>query len=214
MRLQHHPSIALWAGNNENEVALRGDWYDTSPLFNKYKADYIKLYVDTIKPIVEDLDPERRYLVSSPSNGRKSEEDGYIAVNPYDPHYGDTHYYNYFADNWSMSTYPKTRFASEYGFQSLPSLKTMRTATKSPEDFKLHSKYSEHRQHSPNGYSYIEEQLTGHLKLDIDDPKYFEKFVFYSQVKNLIYIKYIFLLLYAEAMKGHSQEKVGHVGVN
>ena len=25
-RLQHHPSIALWAGNNENELALEGYW--------------------------------------------------------------------------------------------------------------------------------------------------------------------------------------------
>lgn len=26
LRLQHHASIALWAGNNENEAALRGNW--------------------------------------------------------------------------------------------------------------------------------------------------------------------------------------------
>ncbi len=26
-RLQHHPSLLLWAGNNENEAALRGNWY-------------------------------------------------------------------------------------------------------------------------------------------------------------------------------------------
>ena len=25
-RLQHHPSILLWASNNENEAALRGNW--------------------------------------------------------------------------------------------------------------------------------------------------------------------------------------------
>lgn len=25
-RLQHHPSIALWAGNNENEAALAQNW--------------------------------------------------------------------------------------------------------------------------------------------------------------------------------------------
>lgn len=27
-RLQHHPSIILWAGNNENEAALRQNWYN------------------------------------------------------------------------------------------------------------------------------------------------------------------------------------------
>ena len=26
-RLQHHPSIAVWAGNNENEAALVQNWY-------------------------------------------------------------------------------------------------------------------------------------------------------------------------------------------
>lgn len=25
-RVQHHPSIAVWAGNNENEVALATNW--------------------------------------------------------------------------------------------------------------------------------------------------------------------------------------------
>ncbi|XP_026742954.1 beta-mannosidase-like [Trichoplusia ni] len=189
LRLQHHPSIAVWAGNNENEVALRGNWYGTSKDFKKYEAEYIKLYVDTIRPIVETLDPERRYLVSSPSNGIESEREGYIASNPYDPHYGDTHYYNYFADNWNMNTYPKTRFASEYGFQSLPSIRTLKTATSNPDDLKLNSKFSEHRQHSPNGYSYIENQLTGHMKLDVNDFKYFEKFVFYSQISQAMALK-------------------------
>lgn len=25
-RLQYHPSIVIWAGNNENEAALSGNW--------------------------------------------------------------------------------------------------------------------------------------------------------------------------------------------
>ncbi|CAH0728508.1 unnamed protein product, partial [Brenthis ino] len=189
IRLQHHPSIAVWAGNNENEVALRGNWYGTKEQFDKYKQEYIKLYVDTIKPIVETIDPERRYLVSSPSNGRKSEEDGYIAQNPYDPHYGDTHYYNYLADNWDQNIYPQTRFASEYGFQSLPSLKTMRTASNKSSDYKLDSDFFKHRQHSPNGYNFIETQIKKRMKLDKDDPKYFEKFIFYSQISQAMSMK-------------------------
>ncbi|XP_014371911.2 beta-mannosidase [Papilio machaon] len=189
IRLQHHSSIAVWAGNNENEVALRGNWYNTLPEFDKYKDEYIKLYVDTVKPIVETWDPSRRYLVSSPSNGVESEQEGYIAKNPYDSNYGDTHYYNYLSDNWDINIYPKTRFASEYGFQSLPSLKTMATATKNKEDYHVNSSYSKHRQHSPNGYNFITDQMNRHLKLDEHDPKHFEKFVFYSQISQAMAIK-------------------------
>ncbi|KOB66453.1 putative Mannosidase, beta A, lysosomal [Operophtera brumata] len=105
--------------------------------YNRYKDEYIKLYVNTIKPIVESLDPGRRYLVSSPSNGLESEKEGYIANNPYDSHYGDTHYYNYFGDNWDQNIYPSTRFASEYGFQSLPTLAAMKTATQDEKDFSV-----------------------------------------------------------------------------
>lgn len=207
LRIQYHTSIAIWAGNNENEAALRGNWYQTDGNFNVYKADYIRLYVDTIKPIVEYLDPGRRYLVSSPTNGLESEREGYVAANPYDPHYGDTHYYNYVGDNWDANIYPMTRFASEYGFQSLPSIKTMKTATKDVDDLKLKSEYSQHRQHSPFGYEYILFQIKSHLKLkkdsrDIinhplyrhlipqhrieDDFQYFKKVVYYSQVSLII----------------------------
>lgn len=188
INLKSHPSIALWAGNNENEAALIGNWYGTNSQFDKYKEEYIKLYVDTIRPIVEDLD-DNDYEVSSPSNGLKSEMDGYVASNPYDPRFGDTHYYNYMADNWDLNIYPKTRFASEYGFQSMPSLATMRQATKNPEDFSVESLYSRHRQHSPGGYEAIENQMNKHMKLDKNDTKHFEKFVFYSQISQAMAIK-------------------------
>ncbi|XP_063539308.1 beta-mannosidase isoform X1 [Cydia strobilella] len=189
INLQHHPSIAIWAGNNENEAALRGNWYFTNPQFIKYKKEYVKLYVDTIKPIVEGLDPGRRYVASSPSNGKESEEEGYISEHPYDPHYGDTHYYNYLLDNWNQNIYPKTRFASEYGFQSLPSLATMRTATNNESDFRVDSAYSVHRQHSPGGYGFIQDQMNRYFRLDKSDTKYFEKLVFYSQISQAMAMK-------------------------
>jgi beta-galactosidase/beta-glucuronidase len=44
-RLQHHPSIALWATNNENEVALRQNWYNTKMNFSGFAESYRRLYV-------------------------------------------------------------------------------------------------------------------------------------------------------------------------
>lgn len=44
-KLKHHPSIVVWAGNNENEAALATDWYNTTDHFDRYKQDYINLYI-------------------------------------------------------------------------------------------------------------------------------------------------------------------------
>ena len=63
--------------------------YGTESKFEQYKIDYIALYVDTIKPIVENEDKTRSYIASSPSNMKGSEEEGWIAENPYSLFYGD-----------------------------------------------------------------------------------------------------------------------------
>lgn len=63
--------------------------YGTANNFETYKADYIKLYVDTIKTIVNEEDPSRPFTVSSPSNGKRSEEEGYVSQNPGMEEYGD-----------------------------------------------------------------------------------------------------------------------------
>ncbi|KAB7495341.1 Beta-mannosidase, partial [Armadillidium nasatum] len=83
-RLQHHPSILVWGGNNENEQSLRENRYATAGNFRRYKEDYIKLYVDVIKNLVEAADDSRPFVVSSPSNGILTEEEDYVAENPED----------------------------------------------------------------------------------------------------------------------------------
>lgn len=87
-RLQRHPSVVLWSGNNENEAALYGNWYGTG---NKtvYKKDYIKLYVDVIKTEVEKIDKTRPFVVSSPSDGLFTEQHNYLGPDPYSNLYGD-----------------------------------------------------------------------------------------------------------------------------
>lgn len=70
-------------------------------------------------------DKSRPFIASSPTNGLESVKEGWISQNPYDTHYGDTHFYDYSSDCWNWTVYPKTRFASEYGFQSWPSFSTI-----------------------------------------------------------------------------------------
>lgn len=72
--------------------------YNTKPDFNIFKQEYIKLYVDTIKPIVTALDPSRTYLESSPSNGLDSVKEGFIASNPQSSLYGDGN--NFIAESY------------------------------------------------------------------------------------------------------------------
>ncbi|KAJ3613145.1 hypothetical protein NHX12_019397 [Muraenolepis orangiensis] len=125
-RLKSHPSVVVWSGNNENEAALATDWFGIPaaqrPLYLK---DYVRLYVDNIRAVVLEEDQSRPFLASSPTNGLASELQGWVAEDPYDPHYGDTHYYNYTHDCWDWTQFPRTRFASEYGFQSWPSFSTL-----------------------------------------------------------------------------------------
>jgi beta-mannosidase len=109
-RLRNHPSIVLWAGNNENEVAVAHNWYNTNEDKELYYSDYRKLYVDVLKENIRKVDAEesRPYLVSSPTNGKKSEEDNHISENPYDWRYGDVHFYNYEINGWVPENFPNS----------------------------------------------------------------------------------------------------------
>lgn len=51
-RLKSHPCIIIWSGNNENEVALRMNWFQTSFDLETYFKDYVNLYVRNIREIV------------------------------------------------------------------------------------------------------------------------------------------------------------------
>ena len=63
--------------------------YGTQPEFERYKTDYIKLYIETIREVVSGEDPSRPFVSSSPSNGAETERQGWVANNPQNPLYGD-----------------------------------------------------------------------------------------------------------------------------
>lgn len=86
-RLQRHPSILVWAGNNENEAALVQNWYGTRKEQARFIQEYIQLYQDVVAKSVRENDEWHVWLYSSPSNGNKSQH--VINANPQDNYHGD-----------------------------------------------------------------------------------------------------------------------------
>ncbi|XP_030626343.1 beta-mannosidase [Chanos chanos] len=164
-RLKSHPSVVIWSGNNENEAAIATDWFSI-PVAERprYVKDYVHLYVENIRTTVLQEDSSRPFLVSSPTNGLESEREGWVAQNPYDPHYGDTHFYSYTNDCWDWRGFPRTRFASEYGFQSWPSFSTL-SKVSAEEDWDYGSNFSGHRQHHEDGNQQMLKQAELHYVL-------------------------------------------------
>ncbi|RZF43060.1 hypothetical protein LSTR_LSTR001238 [Laodelphax striatellus] len=185
-RLQSHPSIVVWAGNNENEAALTGNWYHTNNERKQYSKDYVKLYVGTIKRLLEENDSSRSYVVSSPSNGLESEREGFLSRNPYNPLFGDVHVYNYYADNWDMYNVSPTRFSSEYGIQSLPSYATLKQVI--PErDLIPSSELFNSRQHHRAGYVQIEEEID--MNLPTFNRSDIHQWIYFSQINQAMSIR-------------------------
>jgi beta-mannosidase len=98
-RLQSHPSIVLWSGNNENEAAVAQNWYGIpAEKMPKVKDDYRKLYVSTVMSALQEVDKgtNRPFVTSSPSNGIETISENYIAKNPQDPLFGTSIKRNFF----------------------------------------------------------------------------------------------------------------------
>ncbi|PIK35662.1 putative beta-mannosidase isoform X2 [Apostichopus japonicus] len=190
-RIGHHPSLLIWAGNNENEAALSQNWYGTEGNFTLYRADYIKLYIDTIGREVNAHVTNIPFVSSSPSNGKETETSGWIAGNPYDAHYGDVHYYDYVTDCWDLRSFPKTRFASEYGFQSWPSLESLKKVSVQ-DDWDFGSNFSHHRQHHENGNLQMLNMIVKHFNTSQrkNFAEAFHDMIYLTQISQGLCIKF------------------------
>jgi beta-mannosidase len=169
-RLRNHPSLVLWCGNNEVYEAIKywgfrqrtGD----APYASFFPA-YDKLFRQLLPQKVAELDSGRCYLHSSPDTanwGRK-------ASLPY----GDSHYWGvwYGREPFEAFDINLSRFMSEYGFQSLPEMKTI--ATFAPkEEQSLTSAVMQAHQKSSTGNQLIREYMEQYYQV----PDSFEDFVY------------------------------------
>lgn len=120
-RLRNHPCIALWNGNNENEISYFG-WGWSSFMSESddriYRENLRKLFYETIPEAIEKEDDTRYYHPTSPVTGYSG-----IGYN-----YGDVHYWSVWKGGW-VEEYTEEknigRFMSEFGFQSYPDIKTL-----------------------------------------------------------------------------------------
>jgi beta-mannosidase len=179
-RLRHHPCIALWCGNNEDVGALT--WFPESKKNrDRYLVDYDRLNEGVIGRVVDECDPTRTFWPSSPSAGR-----GDYSDNWHDDRRGDMHYWSVWHEGKPFSAYYEVtpRFCSEFGYQSFPSVRTVRSYAEE-EDLNVTSPVMEHHQRHPRGNSAITEMFTRYFRV----PEGFENFVYLSQVQQAIAIK-------------------------
>ncbi|MBU9712744.1 beta-mannosidase [Evansella tamaricis] len=176
-RLRHHASLGLWCGNNEMEEAWEG-WDFPKPDY--LREDYLELFEKILPEIVKREDPNTFYWPASPSSGGGFDD-------PNDPNRGDVHYWQVWHGKKPFTEYRNFyfRFCSEFGFESLPSMKTIEEFTV-PEDRNLFSHVMEKHQKNEAGNGLILHYLSQYLKY----PEDFESLVYASQVLQAEAIKY------------------------
>ncbi|RZC41640.1 beta-mannosidase-like [Asbolus verrucosus] len=181
-RLASHPCIALWNANADNEAALVENWFNIDNC-TQYSEDYVALYVTTIKTEILAILPSANYIPSSPTNGLRSQQENYLNATSVDPLYGDVSFYDYESDSWDPATFPVPRFASAYGYQSMPAVDSWLTATTDIDHLNPDSAFMDHRQHLPNGTRYITDLIDLQLPSpNQTDENYHQIFFYYSQI--------------------------------
>ena len=176
-RLRHHASLALWCGNNEMEMFVeRGLWVKT-PI---QKSDYVKMYEYILPKVLKELDPQTFYWPASPSSGG-----GFDDPNGFDR--GDLHYWDVWHGNVPFTDYRRYyfRYLSEFGFQSFPSVETVKTFAL-PEDCNPFSYVMEkhQRNNAANG------KIMNYLYQTYLYPTSFDAFVYASQLLQADAIRY------------------------
>ena len=122
--LRHHPSIVIWAGNNEDyqyqeSEGLEYDPEDKDPsswLKSTFPARYI--YEKVLLDVTKELVPNTYYHFGSPFGGKDTK----------DPTVGDIHQWNvWHGTQEKYQNFDKIcgRFVSEFGMEGFPNIKTI-----------------------------------------------------------------------------------------
>lgn len=179
-RLRDHACLALWCGNNEDVGAL--NWFEEARKNrDRYLVDYDRLNEGVLGAAVDECDPTHTFWPSSPCGGRGDYSDCWHADNR-----GDMHYWSVWHEGKSFDAYYAVtpRFCSEFGYQSFPSMDTIRQYA-SEDQFNVTAPVMEWHQRNPGGNSRITEMFSRYFRM----PEGFANFVYLSQVQQALAIK-------------------------
>lgn len=178
-RVRHHASLALWCGNNEMEWGW-AEWARLSGHHPRYKRDYLVIFERILADVVAEVGGTTPWWPSSPSSGGSF----YI---PSSPDHGDQHYWEVWHSGKPFTEYRKAhfRFCSEYGFQSFPSMKTIRSFTL-PEDRNIFGRIME--SHQKNGLA--NSKIFTYVAVYFRYPKDMDAISYISQLLQLKAIQY------------------------
>ncbi|MFR8171396.1 MAG: beta-mannosidase [Marvinbryantia sp.] len=178
-RIRHHASLGLWCGNNEMEMFVGENHHWVTK--KTEVRDYLIMYEELIPDVLKEYDPQTFYWPASPSSGGSFDE-------PNSPDRGDVHYWTVWHGNKPFSEYRKYffRYASEFGFQSFPSKKTVETFTDDPRDMNIFSYIMEkhQRQYGANG------KIMNYMQQTYLYPSGFELAIYASQLLQADAIRY------------------------
>ena len=173
-RIASHPSLTIFNGNNEVDVAWKNWGFKTTfkldeKASKEIEESYVKLFQKLLPNSVTRL-TNSPYIHTSPlSNWGKDEFFNH----------GTQHYWGVWHGKDPMSDFAKKigRFNAEYGFQSFPEFSTLSTFSEKV-DWDLKSDVMKHHQKSYVGNGMI----LKHAEILYGTPENFEEFVYFSQL--------------------------------
>lgn len=187
-RLRHHASLALICGNNEMEMFMAGAnsalinhrTWEFVPTYPHHITDYVKMFEYILPAIVKETAPQTYWWPASPSSGGNFDA-------PNDENRGDNHYWDVWHGERPFTEYRKFffRYASEFGFQSFPCLKSVEQFTL-PDDRNIFSRVMERHQRNQaaNG------KILSYLSQTFRYPNSFDDLLYASQLMQAEAIRY------------------------
>ena len=173
-RLGKHPSLAIWCGNNEIEVAWHNwGWQDkygyTEGVQKLLWSRYELLFEKLIPQWIEEVLPGTAYTATSPLSNWGSPENF---------NHGTMHYWGVWHGGQDIASFSDNvgRFMVEYGMQSYPEMGTIRLFA-TDDDLELDSDIMRNRQKSYIG----NKEILRHIEAVYGKPQDFEDFVDKSQ---------------------------------